>query len=122
MMSCVGEGHEQGGELGTEDAFDRRLSDIFDAEEDLLREQAVLLLATGSISIERSAGTVAVQFRRPVWRRRPEIHLDAVPADDSGRHAGMHGPMVSKYGDRAALIREIMLALAVHLAWLEDDE
>lgn len=131
MMSCVGKGHEQqGGELDSENAFERRVSDIFDAEADLLREQAMLLLAAGSISIERPAGTVTLQFRRPVWRhrgtqlwrRRPEIHLDAMPADDSGRHAGMHGPTVSKYGNRAALIREIMLALAVHFAWLEDDE
>jgi hypothetical protein len=34
----------------------------------------------------------------------------------------MHGPMVAKYGDRVALIDEIMLALAIHLAWLEDEQ
>jgi hypothetical protein len=56
------------------------------------------------------------------WRRRPELDIDAIPADDSGRHAGAHGPMVAKYGDRTALIDEVTLALNIHLAWLEEDE
>jgi hypothetical protein len=131
MMSGVGEGHEQqGGELGSEDAFDRRWSDILDTEADLLREHAERLIANGSISIERPAGKVTARFRGPVWRyhgggawhRRPELDIEAIPADDSGRQAGKHGPMVSKYGHRADLIRETTSALALYFAWLEDDE
>jgi hypothetical protein len=131
MIAGVEEDHgHHGGGPDSEDAFDRRVSDLLDEEADLLREQAVLLLTTGSITIERPAGVVTAEFRGPVWRqrgaltwrRRPEIHLDAIPSDDSGRRAGAHGPMVAKYGDRAALIDEIMLTLAIHLAWLEEDE
>jgi hypothetical protein len=131
MMSGVGEGHEQqGGELDSEDAFDRRVSDILDAEADLLREHAERLIADGSISIEQPAGMVTARFRGPVWRyhgggawhRRPGLDIEAIPADDSGRQAGGHGPMVSKYGHRADLIREIMSALALYFAWLEDDQ
>jgi hypothetical protein len=127
---CVGEDHkQQSGETDSEDPFDRRVSDILDAEADLLREQALLLLATGSISVGRSAGTVTAQFSRPVWRhrgpltwrRRPEYHLRAEPADGSGRHASEHGPMDARHGDRVALINEITLSLAVNLAWLEED-
>jgi hypothetical protein len=30
--------------------------------------------------------------------------------------------MLAKYRDRAALLREITLELAIYLAWLEEDE
>lgn len=113
----------------SDDSFDRRWSQVLDAEADLLRGYAERLLASGSISIERPAGVVTARFRGPVWRhrglltwrRRPELSIDAVQADSS-RHAGAHGPMVSKYRDYANLIDEIMLDLAVHLVWLEEDE
>jgi hypothetical protein len=131
MMSGVGDGDEQqGDELDSEDAFDRRVSDILDAEADLLREHAERLIANGSISIERPAGMVTARFREPVlryhgggaWHRRPELDIEAIPAEDTGRLAGERGPMVSKYGHRADLIREITSALALYFAWLEDDE
>jgi hypothetical protein len=130
MIARVTDDREfQDDEQDVEDPFDRRVGSILDEEADLLGEQAELLLASRSISIERPAGMVTVQLKGPVWRsrgaltwkRRYVIDLDAVPADRS-RSAGAHGPMVAKPHDRAALIDEIMLDLAVHLAWLEEDE
>jgi hypothetical protein len=117
-------------ESAYEDAFDLRWSDVLDAQADLLREKAELLLATGAVSIERPAGVVTAQFRPARWRqrgvvtcrRRPELVIEAMSSDDSGRRAAADGPTVAKYGDRAALIREITLGLAIHLAWLDEDE
>jgi hypothetical protein len=102
---------------------------ILDEEAALLGDQAELLLASGSIAVERPAGVVTVRLKGPVWRsrgaltwkRRYVIDLDVVPADRS-RSAGVHGSMVAKPRDRAALIDEIVLDLVIHLAWLEDDE
>jgi hypothetical protein len=131
MIFCVEEDHErEGDEPDSGDAFDRRRSDLLDVEADLLREHAERLIATGSISIERATGMVTARFRGPVWRyhggaawhRRPELDIEAIPADDSGRRAWSHGPTVSKYRDRANLINEIVLTLSLYLAWLDDDE
>jgi hypothetical protein len=110
-----------------EDAFDRRWSHLLDAEADLLRTYAERLLTTGSISIERAGGVLTAQFTGPVWRyhgfmswhRRPLLDVDATAAN--GNYSGAHGAMVNKYRDRADLIREVMLQLAVSLAGLEED-
>jgi hypothetical protein len=126
----TGDQDDQGNEQEAYDPFDRRVNAVLDAEAGLLQEQAELLLATGSISIKRPAGVVTIQLKGPAWRRtdvltarrRHLIDLDAVSADGSGRRAGAHGPMVAKPGDRDALVREITLTLAVHLAWLDEDD
>ena len=73
---------------------------------------------------------VTARFRGPVWRyhgraawhRRPGLDIEAIRADDSGRRASSHGPMVAKYRDRTNLINEIMLTLSLYLAWLDDDK
>lgn len=125
-----GDHEHRGDEPYSEDALYRRRWDIFDAEADLLRENAMLLLATGAVSIERPAGVVTARFRRPVWRRsaaliwrrRPQLQIEAVPADDSGRRAAMGGPMTRKFRDRTGVTEDIMAALALYLAWLEEDE
>jgi hypothetical protein len=134
MIFCVEEDHErEGDEPDSGDAFDRRWSDLLDAEADLLREHAERLIATGSISVKRPAGMVTARFRGPAWRyhgraawprrpRRPRLDIEAIRADDSGRRAWSHGPMVAKYRDRTNLINEIMLTLSLYLAWLDDDE
>ena len=109
------------------DAFDRRWSHLLGAEADLLRRYAEQLLTTGSISIERAGGVLTAQFKGPVWRshgfmswhRRPGLDIDATAAN--GSYSGAYGAMVNKYRDRAGLIREIMLQLAVFLAGLEED-
>lgn len=113
-----------------EDAFDRRWSHMLDAEADLLRGYAERLVATGSLSIERPAGAVTARFWGPVWRyrslltwhRRPELEIVAVPAHRSGWSRAGPGPMVSKYRDRANLIHEIMVQLALQLTRLDEDE
>jgi len=130
MISSVDDHEDHGDEPDYQDAFDRRWSDLLNAEADLLRERAMTLLETGAVSIERPAGVVMAQFRAPgwrqrgalTWRRRPEMDIEAISSDGSGRRADRHGPTVAKYGDRAELIKEIVLDLAIHLAWLEEDE
>ena len=131
MIFCVEEEHEhEGDEPDSGDAFDRRRSDLLDAEADLLREYAERLIATGSLSIERPAGMVTARLRGPVWRyhgggawpRRPGLDIEAIPADDPGRRAWSHGPMVAKYRNRSNLINEIVLKLSLYLACLDDDE
>lgn len=125
----TGDQDDQDSEQDLDDPFDRRVGSVLDVEADLLREQAELLLATGSISVERPAGLVTVRLKGPAWRRtgmltwrrRHVEDLDAVPAGGS-RYAGAHGQMVAKPHDRDALIDEIVLTLAVHLSWLEQDE
>lgn len=131
MISCVEADHEhEGYELEAGDAFDRRRAHLLDAEAELLRDQAERLIAAGSISIQRPDGMVTARFRGPVWRyhgggawhRRPWLDIEGIPADDSGRRASAHGPMVAKYRDRANVLNEIIMKLSIYLAWLEDDE
>jgi hypothetical protein len=131
MISSVEEDHEhESNELEAGDAFDRRRSHLLDAEAELLRDQAERLIATGSVSIHRPDGMVTARFRRPAWRyhggaawhRRPWLDIEGIPADDSGRRASTHGPMVAKYRDRTHLLDEIIMQLSLYLAWLEDDQ
>ena len=110
-----------------DDAFDRRWSHLLDAEADLLRRYAEQLLTSGSITIERAGGVLTAQFTGPAWRhhgfmswhRRPGLDVDATAAN--GGYSGAHGAMVYKYRDRGGLIREVMLQLAVSLAFLEEE-
>jgi hypothetical protein len=106
----------------TPDAFDRRVNALLAAEEQLLADQAELLLTTGSIFIERPRGTVRVLLRRPALRRKGQVRLDATATDGSTRGAHAHGPTAANYRDRSALVEEMVLLLAVHLAWLQEDE
>jgi hypothetical protein len=131
MIFCVEEDREnEVYELEFRDAFDRRRAHLLDVEAELLRDEAERLIATGSISIQRPDGMVTARFRRPVWRyhgggawhRRPSLDIEGIPADDSGRRASRHGPMVAKYRDRANLLSEIIMQLSLYLAWLEDDQ
>jgi hypothetical protein len=129
---CCVEGNyeQQGGEPDSGDPFDRRVGSILGEEADLLCELAESLLVAGAISIERPAGVVTARFRRPAWRqagfltwhRRPRLDIEAMPVDDSGRRSWERGPMVTKYRDRAGVLEEITLKLAIYLAWLEDNE
>jgi len=107
-------------------------ADVAPADVDVLVSpgDAERLIATGSLSIERPAGMVTARLRGPVWRyhgggawpRRPGLDIEAIPADDPGRRAWSHGPMVAKYRNRSNLINEIVLKLSLYLACLDDDE
>jgi hypothetical protein len=107
--------------------FDRLWADTLDAEADLLRTYAENLVATGSIVIERPFGVVTARFSGSArshrgilgWHRRPRLDIDAVRADGSG--GSTHEPMVAKFDDHAKLIREIMLHLALYLAYLQEE-
>jgi hypothetical protein len=123
MMACVDDDQErQDEEEYAEDAFDRRVNAVLARDEALLQDRSERLLATGTISIERPEGVVTAQLGRPVPRwRRPRLDIHAGPADGS-RSASAHGPTAARYRDRAALLREIELTLAMHIAWLEEDE
>ncbi len=55
-------------EPDAEDPFDRRVSDLLDAEADRLRMYAEQLLMAGSISIDRAGGLLMARFRGPAWR------------------------------------------------------
>jgi hypothetical protein len=123
MMACVHADQEhQDEEEYAEDAFDRRVNTVLQHDAALLRDRSAMLLATGTISIERPTGVVAAQLGRPVLRwRRARLDIHAAPADSS-RSASAHGLTAARYRDRAALLREIELTVAVHIAWLEEDE
>jgi len=108
-------------ERDVEDAFDRRVGGILDSEAGLLRQQARLLLATGSTSIERPGGVLSASLRRPGRLRGGALDMAAVTADGSGSATG-HMPLARGYRDEAGLLSEITLQLAVHLAWLDDPD
>jgi hypothetical protein len=67
-MSGVGEGHEQqGGELASEDTFDRRGSDILATRRTAAR--TCRAVDCERIDIDRApAGMVTARLRGPVWR------------------------------------------------------
>jgi hypothetical protein len=123
----VDDHEDHGDERDGEDAYDRRLSDLLDTDADFLREQAMILLETGTVSIERPAGSVTAQFRPPrwhyrgilTWRWRPEVSVQAIRADGSGG-SGASGPMVAKFDDRVNLVEEIAHGLALQLAALDE--
>jgi hypothetical protein len=101
------------------DAFDRRVGGLLDSEAGLLRQQAELLLTTGSTSIERPGGLLSARLRRPGRLRGGALDISARTADGSGSATG-HVPLARGYRDEAGLLSEITLQLAVHLTWLDD--
>jgi hypothetical protein len=127
MTQVTGDHGSPGDEQDAEDQFDRRVSDILDAEADQLHRYAEQLLTTGAISIERRAGQVTARFSRPAWRRhgflawhrRPVLEIESAAANGSYGSTG-HVPMVTKYRNRSGVIDEIVLQLAFQLAELEE--
>jgi hypothetical protein len=64
-MSRVADDREHPEDRQDADAFDRRVGEVLEEEAALLREQADLLIATGSISIERPTGVLTAHLRPP---------------------------------------------------------
>jgi hypothetical protein len=124
----VTENETASGDQDGQDPFDRRVSDVLNAEAGQLRAYAEQLLATGSLSIERAGGVVTAHFSGPVWRshgflswhRRPRLDIEAAAVN--GSRSSARGPMVAKVGDRDGLMDEITLHLAFSLAFLEDED
>jgi hypothetical protein len=103
-----------------DDAFDRRVGQVLDEQGALLEEQADLLIATGSISVQRPTGVLTGHLRPPAWWRPGELVVRTVStagASACGRIPLGH----AAYRDHAGLRSEIRLQLAVHLAGLEEE-
>src|ERR1700683_916668 len=109
------------------DKFDHWVGAILEEEATFLHEQAELLRETGSIRIERPAGAITARLSEPSWRplgllawgRRHALSVNAIAANDAGSSSSQ-GPMAAKPDDEAAVMHEIILTLAMNLAWLED--
>jgi hypothetical protein len=106
-------------ERDVDDAFDRRVGGLLDSEAGLLRQQAELLLSMGSTSIERPGGVLTASLRRPGRLRGGALDI-ATRATDGSASGGGHLPLGRAHRDDDALLSEITLQLAVHLASLED--
>jgi hypothetical protein len=102
---------------GPGDAFDRRVGSVLDSEADLLGQLSERLLATGSASVERPAGTLTAQLRRPGRFRGGALDIETRTKGGSGTG---HLPLGRAHRDDAALLSEITLQLAVHLASLDE--
>jgi hypothetical protein len=102
-----------------DDAFDRRVGEVLEEETGLLREQADLLIATGSISVELPTGVLTAHLRPPTRWRRGELEVRAGTAGSSG---STRIPLSrAAYRDRTGLRGEIRLQIAVQLAWLKEE-
>jgi hypothetical protein len=104
---------------GPGDAFDRRVGSVLDSEADLLGQLSERLLATGSASVERPAGTLTAQLRRPGRFRGGALDIETRTKGGSASGTG-HLPLGRAHRDDAALLSEITLQLAVHLASLDE--
>src|ERR1700728_1210684 len=104
---------------GPGDAFDRRVGSVLDSEADLLRQLSERLLTTGSTSIERPAGMLTAQLRRPGRFRGGALDIATRTTGGSASGTG-HLPLGRAHRDDAALLSEILLQLAVHLASLDE--
>jgi hypothetical protein len=114
-----GPGDPAGGQ-DTGDDFDRRVQRVLDEQDALLSEQADLLIATGSTSVERPAGTLTASLRAPAWGRPGELMIRTVSA--AGNPGSGRIPVSrAEYRDHARLRGEIELQIAVHLAALEEE-
>jgi hypothetical protein len=110
--------HPEGGQ-DVDDAFDRRVGEILDEEAGLLREQSDLLIATGSISVERPTGVLTAHLKPPAWWRQGELELRTVTAGSSG--SGRIPLSRAAYRDHTGLRGEIRLQIAVYLTSLEQE-
>jgi hypothetical protein len=101
-----------------DDAFDRRVGQVLDEQAGLLRLHSDLLIATGSIVVQRRAGVLTARLRPPTWWRRGELEVRAATA---GSSASARIPLSrAAYRDHTGLRGEIRLQIAVQLAWLEE--
>lgn len=106
-------------EQDADEAFDRRVGQVLDEQAALLRQQTDLLIATGSISVERPAGVLTAYLHSPTWWRRGELVIRVVST--AGAPAFGRIPLSrAAYRDNDGLRGEIKLQIAVHLAGLED--
>lgn len=99
------------------DAFERKVSAVFDTEAEMLRAKSELLLATGSISIDRPAGVLTASLRSPRRWQNGIFRASAVKEDGSTTSGFVP---LSRTMDAASVLGEITLQLAVNVAWLDE--
>jgi hypothetical protein len=115
MMNVV---RDDTGSPGDEsDAFDRKVAAVLDADADLIREKSERLLAAGTITIERPAGTLRASLRPPRWWR-PGVFRDQAVRHDG--HASSGVVPLGRTMDTASLLSQVRLQLAVSVAWLDE--
>jgi hypothetical protein len=116
MMSVV---RDDAGDRDDEPGdFDRKVSEVLDAEAGMLDEKSERLLVTGSVSIERPAGVVHASLRAPRWWRPGVFRYQAV-RDDDATSSGV--VPLGRTMDAAFLRTQITLQLAFSVAWLDED-
>ena len=99
------------------DAFDRKVGEVLDAEAGMLRQKSELLLAMGSVRIDRPAGVLRASLRPPRWWRAGVFREWAV-REDGATSSGV--VPLGRTMDAASVLSEITLQLAVNVAWLDE--
>jgi hypothetical protein len=98
-------------------AFDRKVSEVLDAEAGMLDEKSERLLATGSVSIERPAGVLHASVRAPRWWR-PGVFRHQAVREDGATSSGV--VPLGRTMDETFVLTQITLQLAVSVAWLDE--
>jgi hypothetical protein len=115
MMSAV---HDDAGDRADDPgAFDRKVAEVLGADAGMLHEKSELLLATGSVSIERPAGVLNASLRLP-RRWRPGVFREWAVREDGDTSSGV--VPLGRTMDATAVLSEITLQLAVSVAWLDE--
>ena len=83
----------------------------------MLVEKSELLLATGSVSINRPAGALKASLRPPRWWR-PGVFREWAVREDGSTSSGV--VPLGRTMDTASVLSEITLRLAVNVAWLDE--
>jgi hypothetical protein len=114
----IGVVHDDTGDRGDgPDTFDRKVGEVLDADAGMLREKSELLLATGSVSIDRPAGVLKASLRPPRWWR-PGVFRDWAVREDGATSSGV--VPLGRTMDTASVLSQITLQLAVGVAWLDE--
>jgi hypothetical protein len=114
MISVV---RDDAGDRDEPGDFDRKVSEVLDAEAGMLDEKSERLLASGSVSIERAAGEVRASLRAPRWWRPGVFRYQAV-REDGATSSGV--VPLGRTMDETFVLPEIRLQLAVSVAWLDE--
>jgi hypothetical protein len=115
MISAVRD--DAGDQADDPEAFDRKVGEVLDAEAGMLSGKSERLLATGSVSIDRPAGTLNASLRPPRWWR-PGVFRHWAAREDGATSSGV--VPLGRTMDATSVLSEITLQLAVGVAWLDE--
>jgi hypothetical protein len=105
------------GEADDPEAFDRKVAEVYNAEAGMLHEKSDLLMVTGSAEIKRPAGMLRASLRPPRWWRHGVLREWAVRQDDATLSSVTP---LGRTTDAKSVLSQIMLQLAVSVAWLDE--